>query len=327
MTLLLKGSEVRGLLSLDECIAAVEAAFRLHGEGRLPAPGVLGAPVEGGGFHIKAALLPGARSYFAAKVNGNFPANPRRSGLPAIQGVIVLADAEQGQPLAVMDSIEITILRTGAATAVAAKHLARPESRVATVCGCGLQGRVQLRALTRVLPLARAFAWDIDPARAREYAAEMSADLRIDVTAAPDLAVAVSASDVCVTCTPSRSPFLEAGFLRPGTFVAAAGADSADKQELDPAILASAKVVADVLEQCAAIGEIHHALKAGRIAREGVHAELGEVVAGRKPGRTSAAEITVFDSTGTALQDVAAAALVYEKAARTGAGTAISLEG
>jgi alanine dehydrogenase len=327
MTLVLKASEVRELLSLDECIAAVEAAFRLHGEGRLPPPGVLGAPVDGGGFHVKAAILPGEPSYFAAKVNGNFSANPRRFGLPAIQGVIVLADAGQGRPLAVLDSTEITVLRTGAATAVAAKRLARPESRVATICGCGLQGRVQLRALSRVLPLARAFAWDVDAERARAYASEMSLDLRIDVAPSADLAAAVSASDVCVTCTPSRSPFLEAGFLRSGTFVAAVGADSADKQELDPAILSSAKVVADVLDQCAAIGEIHHAVEAGRMTRESVHAELGEVVAGRKSGRTSSTEITVFDSTGTALQDVAAAALVYEKAARSGAGTAIALDG
>jgi alanine dehydrogenase len=327
MTLVLKGSEVRRLLSLDECIAAVEAAFKLHGEGRLHAPGVLGAPLEGGGFHIKTAVLPGPRSYFAAKVNGNFSANPRRFGLPAIQGVIVLADAGQGQPLAVMDSIEITILRTGAATAVAAKHLARPESSVATICGCGLQGRIQLRALSRVLPLARAFAWDVDPARARAYSAEMSAELRIDVAPAVSLDVAATGSDVCVTCTPSRAPFLEPAFLRPGTFVAAVGADSADKQELDPAILASAKVVADVLDQCVAIGEIHHAVEAGRITRADVYAELGEVVAARKPGRTSPGEITVFDSTGTALQDVAAAALVYEKAARTGAGAVIALDG
>ncbi len=228
--------------------------------------------------------------------------------------------------LAVMDSIEITILRTGAATAAAAKHLARPDSSTVTVCGCGLQGRIQLRALSRVLPLAHAFAFDVDPARAGAYCEEMSAELEIDVVPAAGLRAAVSGSDVCVTCTPSRAPFLERAFLRPGTFVAAVGADSPDKQELDPAILASAKVVADVLDQCAAIGEIHHALAAGRIARADVHAELGEVVAGRKPGRTSAAEITVFDSTGTALQDVAAAALVYEKAARIGAGTPIALE-
>ena len=327
MTLVLKASEVRQLLSLDECIEAVETAFRLHGEGRLHPPGVLGAPVEGGGFHVKTAVLPGPRSYFAAKVNGNFSANPRQVGLPAIQGVIVLADAAHGQPLAVMDSIEITILRTGAATAVAAKHLARPESSVVTICGCGLQGRIQLQALSRVLPIARAFAWDVDPSRARAYCTEMSANLRIDVTPVASLQDAVSQSDVCVTCTPSRKPFFKPGFLKPGTFVAAVGADSPDKQELDPAVLASAKVVADVLDQCVAIGEIHHAIEAGQITRADVHAELGLVVAGRKAGRASAGELTLFDSTGTALQDVAAAALVYEKAVRYGAGATIAMEG
>ncbi|HWE22893.1 MAG TPA: ornithine cyclodeaminase family protein [Myxococcales bacterium] len=327
MTLLLKKSEVRQLLSLDECIAAVEDAFRLHGQGRVQPPGVLGASVEGGGFHVKTAVLPGRPSYFAAKVNGNFSANPHQFGVPAIQGVIVLADATRGQPLAVMDSIEITMLRTGAATAIAAKHLARPASSVVTICGCGLQGRIQLRALSRVLPVARVFAWDIDPARARAYCADMTADLRIDVVPAAKLEAATSKSDVCVTCTPSRTPFLKPAFLQPGTFVAAVGADSPEKQELDTAILASAKVVADVLDQCVAIGEIHHAIEAHRMTRADIHAELGEVVASRKPGRTSDAEITVFDSTGTALQDVAAAALVYERALSTNAGSEVALDG
>jgi ornithine cyclodeaminase/alanine dehydrogenase-like protein (mu-crystallin family) len=268
-------------------------------------------PAPGGGFHVKAAFLSLQRSYFAAKVNGNFSGNV---GMPAIQGVVYLADGSNGEPLAVMDSIEITILRTGAATAVAARHLARVDARVATVCGCGHQGFVQVRALARVLPLERIFAWDIDPARARRFAADVSAGLGIAVEAVGDPRAAVSHSDACVTCTPSREPFLRAGDLRPGTFVAAVGADSPDKQELEPAILASAKVVVDVLDQCAAIGELHHALEAGLMTRGQVHAELGEVVAGRKPGRTSAEEIIVFDSTGTALQDAAAAAVVYEKA-------------
>jgi alanine dehydrogenase len=279
--------------------------------------------VPGGGFHVKAALLPGPRSYFAAKVNGNFPDNPRRSGLPSIQGLIVLCDGENGRPLAVMDSIEITILRTGAATAVAAKYLARPASRVATICGCGNQGRVQLRAIARVLQLERVFAFDADERRARELAEELSSELRVPIAAVTDLAQAVSRSDVCVTCTPSRAPLLRPEDVRPGTFIAAVGADSSEKQELDPAILASAKVVVDVLEQCAAIGELHHALNAGLMQRAGVHAELAEVVSGSKPGRTSDQEVVVFDSTGTALQDVAAAVAVHEKAVRSGTGKAI----
>jgi alanine dehydrogenase len=318
LTLILSRSQVASLLTLDECISAVEAAFRLHGEGRIPPPGILGMPVAGGGFHIKAALLPLARNYFAAKVNGNFSGNPQRFGMPAIQGIVFLADGVNGEPLAVMDSVEITILRTGAATAVAAKHLARGGSNVVTVCGCGNQGRGQLRALSRVLKLERAFAWDLDSSRAGVFAAELSGELGIEVENAAEIAAAVSQSDVCVTCTPARTPFLRREWLRPGTLVAAVGADSPEKQELDPSVLSSSKVVVDVLEQCAAIGELHHALESGLMTRERVHAELGEIVAGRKPGRQSDDEIVVFDSTGTALQDAAAAALVYEKANRAG---------
>jgi ornithine cyclodeaminase/alanine dehydrogenase-like protein (mu-crystallin family) len=324
-TLVLTGRDVRTLLDWDGCIAAVERAFRLHAEGQSLPPGVLGVPAPGGGFHIKAAGLRLDRLYFAAKTNANFSDNPRRRGLPAIQGVIVLCDAEDGRPLAVMDSIEVTLRRTAAATAAAARHLARPDSRVATVCGCGTQGRAQLRALVRVLPIQRVFAFDADEAAAQAYAAEMGAELGLDVRPTTGPAAGLADSDLAVTCTPSRRPLLMREDVRPGTFVAAVGADSADKQELDPRLMAAAVVVADVLDQCASIGDLHHALEAGLMSREHVHAELAEVVSGRKAGRRTRDEITVFDSTGTALQDVAAAAAVYEKAAASGLGLRVAL--
>ena len=321
MTILLTRSEVAALLSIDECISAVEQAFRLRGLGDAAAAGIAGAPVPGGGFHVKTAVLGGR---FAAKVNGNFPGNPAR-GLPAIQGAIVLCDTADGRPLAILDSIEITILRTGAATAVAAKHLARADSGVVTVFGCGNQGRIQLRALSRVRPLVRAYAWDVDPARSQAYAAELSTELGIPVLATRDPADAASRSDICVTCTPSRAPILRPGMVAAGTFVAAVGADSEEKWELAPSLLGSSKVVTDVTEQCATIGDLHHALAAGALTRAGVYAELGEIVAGRKPGRTREDETIVFDSTGMALQDVAAAALVYERARAAGRGVAVEL--
>jgi ornithine cyclodeaminase/alanine dehydrogenase-like protein (mu-crystallin family) len=324
-TLLLSRAEVAELLSLDECIAAVEEAFRLLGEGRVGPPGVLGVHVAGGGFHIKAGTLPLARPYFAAKVNANFPGNPARFGLPTIQGVIVLADAEKGQPLAILDSMEITALRTAAATAVAAKYLARLESQGAAICGCGVQGRMQLRALARVLPLRKAYAWDADEERAREFARELSPELGLEVQAVEGAAGAARESDVSVTCTPARSFFLRRGDLRPGAFLAAVGADHPEKQEVEPALLAASTVVCDLVEQCAAIGDLHHALVAGVMTAAQVHAELAEVVAGKKPGRRSAEEIIVFDSTGMALQDVAAAARVYEKALRAGRGLTVEL--
>ena len=223
--------------------------------------------------------------------------------------------------------MEITILRTGAATAVAAKRLARPDSRTLTVAGCGEQGRVQLAAILGVLPIERVFVFDADPDRGRRFAEERTRELSISVEAAPELGAAVASSDVCVTCTPSRQPLVWDADVRAGTFLAAVGADSADKQELDPRILARAKVVVDSLEQCAGIGDLHHAIAAGLVAKEDVHAELADVVDGRRPGRESTDEVTVFDSTGTALEDVAAAAAVYEKALAAGVGTRFRFSG
>jgi alanine dehydrogenase len=320
-TLLLTRAEVASLLNLDDCIAAVEQAFRLHGEGKLHSPDILGMHVPGGGFHVKTALLDCGRSYFAAKTNANFPENPKLRGLPAIQGLILLFDGENGTPLAVMDSMEITILRTGAATAVAAKFLARENASVATICGCGNQGRVQLRAVSRVRLIRRVFAYDRDPAQAERFAAEMSRELGVEVTAVRDLAAAVKKSDLCVTCTPSRAPVLGPDDVSPGLFLAAVGADSPEKQELNPALLASSRLVVDILEQGATIGELHHAIEQNVMTRSDVHAELGEIVAGKRPGRTGADEILIFDSTGTALQDAAAAIIVYERALQAGLGT------
>ncbi|HET9166102.1 MAG TPA: ornithine cyclodeaminase family protein [Candidatus Angelobacter sp.] len=319
-TLLLTRRDISELMTLKDCVLAVEQAFRLQGEGRAPAPGVLGVHAHDGGFHIKAGTLPLSRNYFAAKANANFPGNPAR-GLPTIQGVILLFDAENGQVLAAMDSMEITTLRTGAATAVAAKYLARKDSRVATICGCGNQGRVQLNAVKHACPLEKAFIWDIQKDAADRFALAMAAELGIAVTPVDDLPAALRQSDICVTCTPAKKFFIREKDVPPGMFIAAVGADNEDKQELDPVLLGpNNKVVADVVNQCAAIGDLHHALTAGIATVGDVYAELGEIVCRKKPGRTSAEEITIFDSTGMALQDVASAALVYEKAVREGKG-------
>jgi alanine dehydrogenase len=325
-TVLLTRRDVRALLGMDACIEAVESAFRMHAEGRTIAPGVLGAHVADGGFHVKTAGLASvARGYFAAKVNANFPGNRERHGRPTIQGVIALFDVGNGCPLALLDSAEITSVRTAAATAVAARYLARADSTVVTVCGCGVQGRDQLRALTRVLPIRTAFAFDADDGRAEEYVATMRRELGLDVRVARDVSSATRESDVCVTCTTARRAILHVGDVRPGTFVAAVGADNPEKQEIDPALLAASTVVVDLLDQCATMGDLHHALAAGVMTPADVHAELGEVVAGHKPGRRSDDEIIVFDSTGTALQDVAAAALVYERAVAEQWGRVVDL--
>jgi ornithine cyclodeaminase/alanine dehydrogenase-like protein (mu-crystallin family) len=297
----------------------------MAGLGEAPAPAILGYRSGSGGFHVKAAALTLSRPYFAAKLNANFSENRRRLGLPTIQGVVALFDAENGRPLALMDSIEITLRRTAAATAVAAKHLARPDSAVALVCGCGAQGRVQLEALTRVLPIARVLAFDAEGAAAERFARELAPALGIEIVPVSEPGPAVGRADVAVTCTTSHRAFLRREDVPPGLFLAAVGADAAEKQELDPAILRAARLVVDSREQCATIGELHHALDQGGIGSAAEADELAEVVAGTKPGRSSLEEIAVFDSTGVALEDVAAAAAVYEEAMRTGRGRAWAL--
>jgi alanine dehydrogenase len=325
MTLLLTRNDVADLLPMDACIEAVEHAFRLHGEGRADPPGVLSLHAGDGSFHVKAGVLDLGRRYFAAKTNANFPANPERFGLPTIQGVLLLADAERGTPLALMDSAEITAVRTGAATAVAARYLARPDAAIVTVCGCGTQGRAQLRALAVVRRLTRAYAVDRDSARAAGFARDMSKVLDFEVVAVDDLDAAVHASDICVTCTPARKPILGRAPVARGTFIAAVGADNEAKQELEPGLMASAAIVVDVLEQAVSIGDLHHAIMAGAVTTGDVRAELGQVVAGLRPGRLSDDEIVIFDSTGMALEDVAAAAVVYERAIRDGRGLEVNL--
>jgi len=322
--LLLTPREIASLLTIDDCIVAVERAFRLFGEGKAIPPAVLSVHMPDGGFHVKAGVLDLTRNYFAAKVNGNFPENPARFALPTIQGVIVLCDAENGSPLAVMDSREITSLRTAAATAVAAKYLAREDSRTVTICGCGNQGRVQAIAISRIYKLKTLFVYDKSAEQAGSLAQQLTKDLGIPVTPVSDLPAAVRQSDICVTCTTSHKPLLGPEDVLPGTFVAAVGADNPGKQELDPALMAKSKIVADILEQCAVMGDLHHAIAAGVVTRADVHGELGEIVAGKKPGRESNQEITIFDSTGMALQDVATAAFLYEKAQRQGSGVRLN---
>ncbi len=314
---LLSRGDVAALLDLDDCIAAVEQAFRLHGQGRVPTPVVAGVHAEAGGFHLKAGLYDSGQPYFVAKLNANFMDNRRLTGLPTIQGLILLCDAATGTPLAVMDSIEITALRTAAATAVAARHLAREDARVVTVSGCGTQGRAQLQALARVRRLTQAHLHDTDPAAAERLAHELTPWVGFTCTPTTDLDAAARVSDICVTCTPARAPILHRHTVRPGTFIAAVGADSETKQEVDPALFGVATIVVDVLGQCATIGDLHHAIAAGVVTETDVHAELGAVVAGGKPGRRSPEEIIIFDSTGMALQDAAAAAVVYGRLAGT----------
>jgi alanine dehydrogenase len=323
-TRILSGSDVERLLDMDSCIDAVSHAFALHAAGASLKPATLAIEAAPGTVHVKAAgLLIGERRFIVAKTNVNIPGNPERRGLPTIQGVLVLCDADSGFPLAVMDSIAITTRRTAAATAVAARYLAREDAGEATVYGCGEQAFSQIEALSRVRPVQRVHLFDRDAGRAEAAARLVNERLGILAAATRDPVGSMARSRLCVTCTTSTKAILFRGDVQPGTFVAAVGADNPHKHELAPGLMAAATVVVDLLESCAANGDLHHAIAAGVMSRDDVHAELADLVAGQIAGRTSPDEITVFDSTGTALQDVAAAVMAYDRSVAAGAGLTV----
>lgn len=322
--ILLSCWDIGALMRPGDWLEAAEAAFRAAMEGTWAAPAPMTLEGRGGAFHAKgAAIAQDGRLFVALKLNGNFPANPALRGLPTIQGAILLCDGETGSLLAVMDSAAVTLRRTAAASALAARHLARPDSASLFLCGCGEQGVAHLAALREILPLRKVYAFDRSPERARAFARHHAAD-GLSVDAAPDIGAA-RGCDLIVTCTTATLAFLDRGAVGPGSFIAAVGADSPGKSEIAPDLMAGALVVADRTDQCAVMGDLHHAISAGAMTRDDVHGELGELVTGRKAGRTSPDQITLFDSTGIGLQDAAAAALLYARAAGGSALRSIAL--
>jgi ornithine cyclodeaminase/alanine dehydrogenase-like protein (mu-crystallin family) len=259
--------------------------------------------VAHGAFHLKPASLPRGPGYVAVKVNGNFPDNRARHGLPTIQGAVLLADASNGRPLALLDSAEITLQRTGAATAVAARHLA---------------GR--MRAPRRSAAAARKRRCSSPPCITRSISVASSPG-----TSIRRLREATRVSDAIVTCTPARVPFLGLDDVPAAGFVAAVGADNPAKSEIKPELMARAIVVVDVLDQAVVMGDVHHAVAAGAMRAQDVHAELGQAIAGTRPGRRDDDAIIVFDSSGTGILDAAAAAVAYEVARQRGLGMRCSL--
>lgn len=309
-TLLLSGRHIAARVRPGEYIRAVEAAFRRLGTGALGTPPVVHIPATAGGFHIKSAVGAEAPRLSAVKVNGNFPGNPGRFGLPTVQGFVALLDAERGTLLALMDSAEITAQRTAASSLVAALRLACPDAEAAAFVGCGVQAHSHLAMLRDRFPLARVRCFDTDAGSAARFD-ERAKRLGLESQVAGSPAEACRGAAIVVTSTPSRTALLGPDDVAAGSFVAAVGADSPDKQELDPELMRRAHVVPDVLAQAVAMGDLHHALAAGIMTAAQIHGDLASVVTGRVRGRTSADEVFVFDSTGTAAADLAAAELVY----------------
>ena len=320
---ILTEAELRRAVSLDlEVVDAIAEAFSALATGEVVMPPILHMALPGanGEVDVKTAYVPGLPS-FAIKVSPGFFDNPKQ-GLPSLSGMMMLLSATTGRLEALhLDNGYLTDLRTAAAGAVAARHLARADARVAGVLGAGSQAQVQIEALKLVRPIERVLLWGRDPAKAEAAADRMAERLGLDVLPVASAERLVLEADVVVTATPARTPLVVADWLHPGLHVTAIGSDAADKNELHPDVLQRADLlVCDSRAQCARLGELHHAPAGGA---ELAVTELGEVTSGRRPGRRSDDQITVCDLTGTGVQDTAIALLAYRKAIASGLGTRI----
>jgi len=310
---ILEEPALRSVITPSVAVQAVREAFRADGEGRTTVPPVINleVPEVHGEFHVKTARITGV-PYVAVKVASGFYDNPSR-GLPTGSGLMLLFEAATGLPVALLfDNGYLTDVRTGAAGAVAADVLARAEIDTVGVVGSGVQARHQIACLREVRRFRRLIAWSPDRAGLDSYLADARERWRLDARAAEGPEPVCRAADVLITATPARQPFVRPEWLRPGTHITALGADSPGKQELHADCLARADlVVVDRETQCAAFGELRAALEAGALTLEGVHAQLGEIVAGRRPGRTRDDQVTVADLTGVGFQDTAIAAAAF----------------
>ena len=320
---ILTEAELRRCVELDaEVIDAVADAFTALAAGRVVMPPVLHMELAEahGEVDVKTAYVSGLAS-FALKVSPGFFDNPKL-GLPSVSGLMMLLSARTGRLEALhLDNGYLTDLRTAAAGAIAARHLARQDARVAGVIGAGVQARLQILALAKVRPLERVLVWARDGAKADACADDVADRLGLEAVAVSSAERLVLEADVVVTTTPARDPLVVADWLHPGLHITAIGSDAPDKNELHPAVLERADLlVCDARAQCARLGELHHALEQGM---ELSTIELGEITGGARPGRTADDQITVCDLTGTGVQDTAIALLAYQKARARGFGTTI----
>ena len=309
-TLILTQKDVRALITMDQVVPAVEKAFAAHGHGQalMPAKVYIDLPQHHGDFRAMPAYMDGAAG---VKWVNSHPRNPADHGLPSVMGVYILSDPDTAVPLAIMDATWLTALRTGAAGAVASKYLAVSRPRTLGFVGCGVQARVLLDAHRVLYPDLALYMADSRTEAAETFAREAGGQV-VGIERA-------AGCDIVCTSTPVRTPVIQRAWVAEGTHINAMGADGPGKQELDPELLRAGKVVIDDHHQAHHSGEVNVPLASGALKEEDIYGTLGEIVAGTKAGR-SGSEITVFDSTGLAIQDVAVARVIYEAAQGRGVG-------
>jgi len=315
-TLILSGKTIRKLLKMEDVLRCVKEAFMNETRMNMPPKNYLF--LKKGDFR---AMPVSCGKYAGIKwVN----VHPENRNLPAVMAVFVLNDARTGFPLAIMDATAITDFRTGASAGIATDLLSRSDSKVLGLVGCGRQAWTQFLAITLVRKIEKIILYDIKKEKAEALKEKIFSQTSIEVVIADDLYL-MKECDIISTTTPSTSPVLMMSHIRNGVHINAMGADAPGKQEIDPLILKRAKIVVDHMEQAIHSGEVNLPIKKGIISERNIYGTLGEIVRGIKIGRRRFEEITLFDSTGLAIQDIAVASLLYEKARDAEIGEEIKL--
>lgn len=323
-TLLLKQSEIQELSSMKEIIGYVETAYSVHANRKvqMPAKKYLFFNKYEGDLRVMPCFIRGLDQ--AGVKNVNVHPNNMKHKLPTVMGLIELVDPETGYPIAVMDGTWITNMRTGAAGGVATKYLARKDSETLGLVGAGMQALTQLMAIKEVMEIKEVLVSCRTCAHRKSFAKMIIDNFNIPARAVDTIKEAVENSDVISTTTPSRVPVIKRRWVKDGTHINAMGADAPGKQELESHLIEKAKIIIDCWDQASHSGEINIPVHEGIIRRSDVHARIGDIVNGDKPGRESDEEITVFDSTGLAVQDIVTAWNIHKKALEKGVGQKIN---
>jgi alanine dehydrogenase len=322
-TLWLGNEEVRHLLSMKEALGAVEEAFKQHAAGKvqMPAKLYLNFPRYGGDLRAMPAYLEEMEAAGVKIVNAH-PANPPK-GLPTVMAVLVLNDPATGVPMAIMDATYLTDMRTGGAGGVATKYLARKDSKILGIVGAGRQAKTQLLAITKLVDIEEVKVASRSIEDAARFVEDMSPLVEAEMVACS--VKEACECDILSTTTPVRRPVVKEEWIKEGTHINAMGADAKGKEELDPGILKKAEIFVDDMQQASHSGEVNVPLSRGLLSLKDIRGEIGEVIAGIIKGRTRYEQLTIFDSTGLAIQDVAVGFLVFRKARKEGIGRKLNL--
>jgi alanine dehydrogenase len=322
-TLLLSKEQVGHLISMPEVIDSVQQAYEAFSSSQVVQPSytTIHLPSPRGEIDFKMGYHQPSEMISLKASSGGFAENAKNYGVPSGMGTILLFDAMTCALACIMDGSLITGLRTGAAGAVSVKALARKDSKTIVSIGTGNQARMQIRAIREVMKIESIHAWDQHPDTLSKYKIDIEKDFGIPVHVATSKQAAVERADILITTTRGKGSLVETAWVKPGTHIIAVGTDEQGKQELEPGIFANAKIVNDSIEQCAEKGETWHALHHGVIDRSDIHAEIGEILLGTKSGRENDDEITIFDTTGMAIQDNTTASRIYRNAVASGVGT------